>query len=97
MTETENWPTISKTEKDFKKFLDKNSETLDPIEGIWIMKEGGAWRNVLSGLIGVLSEHNPYRIAIVRDKDFMDFANYDFVAVTYSRYSFLLYHGKWWG
>ena len=49
-----NWPSVSKTEQDLKKYYDENKDYLDPIEGIWNYKESGSWRNVYSGMVGTL-------------------------------------------
>jgi|GEM_PF-6260787 len=73
------WPTISKSESDFRRYYDENASNLDAIEGIWTMTERQTWRNVFSGMTGTLpSRENIYRIAIVRDTTN---TNYDFVAV----------------
>lgn len=78
ITPPQNWPIIYKNESDFKKYLDDNLNTIEVIEGIWSMQDGGTWRNVYSGISGNIPQSNPYRIAIIRDSVKQ---NYDFVAV----------------
>ncbi len=72
------WPTINKSEANYRKYLDDNSDKLNPIEGIWTITQSGAWRNVYSGMTGSIPSSNTYRIAIVADSST---ANYEFVAV----------------
>lgn len=86
ITPPPNWSVINKNENDFKKYFDNNLNTLEIIEGIWAMQEGGTWRNVYSGMTGNIPQSNSYRIAIVRDSTKQ---NYDFVAVVLeSNYEF---------
>ena len=73
-----NWPTINKSETEFRKYFDLNSGNLNPIEGIWTMNESGTWRNVYSGMTGSIPSRNSYRLAIVKDSSV---SSYDFVAV----------------
>lgn len=73
-----NWPYTKYTESDIKIFIDKNRSNLNPIEGIWNYNESGNWRNVATEETGVIPNHSPYRLAIIRsDKQ----PNYDFVAI----------------
>ncbi len=73
------WPTINKSETDFRRYLDDNVDNLNALEGIWTITESGTWRNVYSGMNGTLpNRQNDYRIAIVRDSTK---PNYDFTAV----------------
>ncbi len=73
-----NWPSVSKTEKDLKKYYDENKDYLDPIEGIWNYKESGSWRNVYFEMVGTLPSKMPYRIGIYKDSSK---SNYEFVAI----------------
>lgn len=80
------WPSINKSESDFRKYLDDNADNLNVLEGIWTMNESGTWRNVYSGMTGSIPSHNPYRLAIVTDNTS---SGYDFVAVVLeSEYSY---------
>jgi hypothetical protein len=89
LAKTKDWPIVGKTEDDFRKYFDENIVTLDPIEGIWTIQQTGTQRNILSGIYRSMPESNPYRIAIVQDKPFKDFKNFDFVAVILeSEYSY---------
>lgn len=72
------WPTIKRTESDFRRYLDDKGDNLNSLEGIWTMTESGTWRNVYSGMTGSIPSHNPYRLAIVSDTTN---SGYDFVAV----------------
>jgi hypothetical protein len=40
------WPTLKKSEAEFRKYLDDNADNLNVIEGIWTMHESTTWRNV---------------------------------------------------
>lgn len=77
-----NWPTINKSESDFRHYFDNNLETLNPLEGIWSVDQTGSWRDVYSGRKGKLPqrllENSRYRIAILRDSSK---TNYDFICV----------------
>jgi hypothetical protein len=77
-TPPSNWPTINKTETEFRRYLDENADNLNPIEGIWTMNESGTWRNVYSGMTGSIPSKNAYRLAIVKDTTT---TSYDFIAV----------------
>lgn len=72
------WPTINKTESEFKKELDINLLSLDFIEGIWTLQVEGIARHIPSEKIITLPTKHPYRLAIFRDTTY---PNYDFVAV----------------
>ena len=73
-----NWPRVNKSETAFREYLDANADSLNPVEGIWTMNESGTWRNVYSGMTGVIPSENKYRLAIVKDAAT---SAYDFVAV----------------
>jgi len=86
ITPPANWPTINKSEAEFRTYFDKNSNNLNPIEGIWTMNESGTWRNVYSGMTGSIPSKNAYRLAIFKDSTT---PTYDFVAVVLeSQYTF---------
>ncbi len=72
------WIVINKTEADFRKYLDENSENLDQIEGIWSVNEGGRWRNLSDGTTGNMPDYSSYRIAIIKENSFN---NYDYIGV----------------
>jgi hypothetical protein len=73
------WPTLKKSEAEFRKYLDDNADNLNVIEGIWTMHESTTWRNVIfPTLSGSLPSRIPYRLAIVKDTTN---SGYDFVAV----------------
>lgn len=72
------WPSISKSETEFKTLFDSNKGDLDPIEGIWTITQCGTWRNVSSGMTGSIPSQLSYRLAIFRDTTY---PNYDFTAV----------------
>jgi S1-C subfamily serine protease len=73
------WPTLKKSEAEFRKYLDDNADNLHVLEGIWTMHESGTWRNVYNPMLsGSLPSRIPYRLAIVKDTTN---SGYDFVAV----------------
>jgi serine protease Do len=72
------WPTINKSETDFRRELDVDLHNLNYLEGIWICQVSRIVRNLETGQEFPLSTGTPYRIAIVRDTTY---PNYEFVAV----------------
>ena len=78
ITPPESWPTINKSETDFRRELDAHLHNLDYLEGIWIYQESGILRHLKTGQEFPMSTRTPYRIAIVRDTTY---PNYEFVAV----------------
>lgn len=73
-----NWPTINKSESDFRKYLDENVDKLNPLEGIWSIMVSKTKQHINSGTITTYPPVYIYRIAIVRDSTK---PNYEFTAV----------------
>jgi serine protease Do len=73
------WPTLKKSEAEFRKYLDDNADNLHVLEGIWTVHVSETWRNVYNPMLsGSLPSCIPYRLAIVKDTTN---SGYDFVAV----------------
>ena len=74
--ETDNWPKISMTETDAKKYFDVGIGSLDPIEGIWNISAEGTYRKLSTGEIRPFKRTNSYRLAIIKNSQSKQF---DFV------------------
>jgi hypothetical protein len=74
------WPTLKKSEAEFRKYLDDNADNLNFLEGIWTVYLSTTWRDVNFPMLmnGSLPDRIPYRLAIVKDTTN---SGYDFVAV----------------
>ena len=63
------WPSTTMTKDEMMDYFKNNVETLDPIEGVWVMSETVRWVNVVSGLRGSNEYPRTYVFAVIRDPD----------------------------
>ncbi|HOO59376.1 MAG TPA: hypothetical protein PLF44_00235 [Candidatus Mcinerneyibacteriales bacterium] len=65
----ESWPMTAMTKDGMMDYFKNNVETLDPIEGVWVMSESISWVNILTGLRGKNEYPRIYVFAVMRDQN----------------------------
>jgi serine protease Do len=73
-----NWPKLTLSEEDARKYVESNLSNLNQIEGIWNVSDEGEWKNTYTGQVTSANSINAYRIAIIRSSSEL---KYDFVAI----------------
>ena len=61
------WPSTTMTKDEMMDYFKNNVDTLDPIEGVWVISETVRWVNVVSGLRGNNEYPRTYVFAVIRD------------------------------
>ena len=65
----ETWPSTTMTKDEMMDYFKNNVESLDPIEGVWVMSETVKWINIVSGLRGKNEYARVYVFAVIRDPE----------------------------